>query len=65
MAILGYIFSIPKEKIGFTSHVGRDITARMIRHKNGQATDGEGDDLGKPPFPDEAKMTEEDRSYVW
>jgi len=27
--------------------------------------DGERDDHGKPPYPDEKKLTEEEREYVW
>ena len=37
-----------------------------MRYFNGQATDGgDDDDLGRPPYPDETKMTDEEREYVW
>ena len=56
LAVLGYVISIPREKIMMTSHVGRDITNRQWRYLKNQATEGEGDDLGRPPYPDEATM---------
>ncbi|GMI18805.1 hypothetical protein TrLO_g11882 [Triparma laevis f. longispina] len=48
-SIHGYIFRLPRSKITFGSHLGRDLTARFSRHFRGISMDLN-DDLGKPPF---------------
>ena len=67
VCILGYIFKLPKEKIMMTSHIGRDITARQLRHYRGEATDPEDEinGYGRPPYPDVDSLTEDEREYLW
>ena len=36
VGLLGYILKVKKRDVGFQSHVGRDITARQLRHLRGQ-----------------------------
>ena len=62
MAVLGYVFSIPKETINFKAHIGKDITGRLLTMLRNQSTDAE---IGEPPYPDEAKMSEYERDYCW
>ena len=61
LAVLGYVFALPVEKIFLTEQVGNDNTARLIKWLHNQPTDGENDDEGKPPYPDEAKMTKDEK----
>ena len=34
-AVLGYVFKLLKKPMIFNSHIGRDITARSLRHFRG------------------------------
>jgi len=62
--VFGYIFKLPKKKIFFGSHRGRDCTARFSRHFRGISMDLN-DDLGKPPFRLPAHFESDDeREYV-
>ena len=61
---LGYIFRVPKQKLIFPLHKGRDITARQIRQFHGLPLD-ENDDMGQPPFPNMDHCSEDEREFVY
>ena len=62
-AVAGLVFELPRARVPFGTHRGRDITARAGRQWRGEPLD-EGDDLGRPPFvPLEARPAEE-REFI-
>ncbi|GMH96415.1 hypothetical protein TrVE_jg10123 [Triparma verrucosa] len=64
VSIHGLIFRLPKSKVFFKSHRGRDITARFSRHFRGISMDAN-DDFGKPPFRLPRDFdSEEEREYL-
>jgi len=70
VAIMGYVFRVPREELGFKIHSGRDITARQLRHLHGKMMDPDTDvhelnDHGRPPYPDVDKLTAEEQDYLW
>ncbi len=62
MAVLGYIFALPTEEIYMKMHIGKDITGRSLKYLKNESGD---DELGEPPYPDEAKMSEDEKEYCW
>mmetsp|Transcript_115736 Transcript_115736/g.360479 ORF Transcript_115736/g.360479 Transcript_115736/m.360479 type:complete len:330 (-) Transcript_115736:129-1118(-) len=55
VCVLGYVLRIPRAKVLFSAHLGRDITTRQSRHFRGISMDAD-DDGGKPPFRTPAVM---------
>ena len=64
VACLGYVIKMPRNRCFFQSHLGRDITARSLRHFRGQPLDKD-DDMGKPPYPDAKSIQAEEREYLY
>ena len=64
VACLGYVIKMPRNCCFFQSHLGRDITARSLRHFRGQPLDKD-DDMGKPPYPDAKSIQAEEREYLY
>ncbi|GMI27844.1 hypothetical protein TeGR_g12507 [Tetraparma gracilis] len=63
-SIHGYVLRLPKSKVFFKSHRGRDLTARFTRHFRGISMDMN-DDMGRPPFRLPRDMdSEPEREYV-
>mmetsp|Transcript_69641 Transcript_69641/g.131073 ORF Transcript_69641/g.131073 Transcript_69641/m.131073 type:complete len:337 (+) Transcript_69641:181-1191(+) len=62
-AVLGYVLELPRPKIFFGSHRGRDVTARQSRQWRGISLD-ENDDLGAPPFPSLSAMPPDELEFV-
>jgi hypothetical protein len=60
VSVLGYVLRIPRGKVFFGSHKGRDITSRQSRQWRGISLD-QNDDMGLPPYrlpAGEALLTE-------
>ena len=66
VAILGYVIKMPRDKCPFSSHLGRDLSSRSLRHFRGEPTDKD-DDMGRPPYPvlDNIKPEEVEYLYNW
>mmetsp|Transcript_26026 Transcript_26026/g.63145 ORF Transcript_26026/g.63145 Transcript_26026/m.63145 type:complete len:294 (-) Transcript_26026:7-888(-) len=65
VAVLGYVFQVPRSKVIFRSHLGRDLTARASRQYRGISLD-DNDDMGRPPFRLASQMdSPEEVEYVW
>jgi len=62
-SIFGYVLKLPRKKVWFKSHLGRDLTARFSRHYNGISMD-KNDDLGKPPYPSLKEMNPLQMEYI-
>jgi hypothetical protein len=62
-AIYGYVLRLPRKKIFFSSHHGRDLTARFSRHFNGISMDNN-DDMGKPPFLKLKELASPEAEYI-
>ena len=66
IGILGYVLKVNKKVSMWSNHRGRDITARQLRHLKGvQADMGDADDKGRPPYPNEKTMSQEEYDYLW
>lgn len=63
LSTTGYVIKLPKEKVFFNKHRGRDITMRNSKQFRGISMDTD-DDLGKPPFRVLAQMPEDEAEYV-
>ena len=63
LSIFGFVMRLPKEKVFFQRHHGRDITHRQSRHARGISMDID-DDLGLPPFRLPGHMSAEELEYV-
>ena len=66
VAVLGYVIKMPRNKCFFSSHLGRDLSARSLRHFRGEPLD-KNDDMGRPPYPilDKIKPEEVEYLYNW
>lgn len=64
VAVLGYVIKMPRNKCSFTSHLGRDLTARSLRHFRGEPLDKD-DDMGRPPYPNLEKNKPEEVEYLY
>ena len=66
VAILGYVIKMPRDKCPFSSHLGRDLSSRSLRHFRGEPTDKD-DDMGRPPYPvlDNINPEEVEYLYYW
>eukprot|EP00947_MAST-08B_sp_MAST-8B-sp1_P005408 g5408.t1 len=63
-SLFGYVFKLPKKKVYFRSHRGRDCTARFSRHFRGISMDQD-DDFGRPPYRLPGHFgSDEEREYV-
>ena len=63
VAVLGYVVKMPRNKCYFTSHLGRDITARSLRHFRALPLDKD-DDMGRPPYPDLSTVSADEKEYL-
>ena len=63
LSILGYVLKIPISKVFFKVHLGRDITAWVLRMFRGEAH-GAVDDLGLPPFQDVLELKEDEKEFI-
>jgi len=63
VAVAGYVFELPRARVPFGSHHGRDITARAGRQWRGEPLD-DGDDLGRPPFVAVEDRPPEERDFI-
>lgn len=59
----GYVIKLPKEKVFFNKHRGRDITMRNSKQFRGISMDTD-DDFGRPPFRVISHMPDEEAEYV-
>ena len=64
VAVLGYVIKIPRNKCGFSSHLGRDLTSRSLRHFRGQPLDKH-DDMGRPPYPNLEEIESDEVEYLY
>ena len=64
VAVLGYVIKMPRNKCYFQSHLGRDLTARSLRHFRGEPLDKD-DDMGRPPYPNFKDLEKEVREYLY
>ena len=64
VAVLGYIFKMPRSRCYFNSHLGRDITSRSLRHFRGLPLD-KNDDMGMPPYPELDLIKPEEKEYLY
>merc|ERR1712166_247057 len=63
LSTTGYVLKLPKEKVFFNEHRGRDITMRNSKQFRGISMDTD-DDFGKPPFRTLQQMSDEETEYV-
>jgi len=63
VACMGFVFRAPKQKCSISSHIGRDITARLLRECRGLPLD-ESDDMGKAPFPVLKDHNEDEIAFI-
>ena len=70
VAVLGYVIKMPRNKCIWSSHLGRDLTARCLRHFRGEPISTgvnviKDDDMGRPPYPDLKQIKPDEVEYLY